>query len=200
MQGELPRGIVGQSHLDLNLALLEGLDDSLANQLLNPQHGRLLDVEEGPHRIDGADRGQERVVGPDQVSLGDKGPADAAADGSGDPGKLQVQLRRLDLGLGRLQVAHVLRLLGQVLIDVLLAGGRTQQQLAVTIHLDSQKLLLGFQAFHLPLGLIQGGLERAGIDLVEQVALLDDVAVSEVDFDQVAADPPRMSTVLAASV
>ena len=58
----------------------------------NRSVARLVDVEVGVHGVQGDHRGEDRVVGHDQVARIDVLPADAAADGGRDAGQFQVEI------------------------------------------------------------------------------------------------------------
>ena len=57
-----------------------------------------------------------------RLPVGQQGAADLARDGAAIRVNSRFRSAYRDLGLGRLQAADVLRLLRQVLVDVLLAG------------------------------------------------------------------------------
>ena len=135
---------------------------------------------------DGDDAGLLRRV--DHVALVDEAETDAAGDRGGDCGVIELHLGRVDrCGVGRLLGDKLVdqRVLG---VELLLGGeallGEGRIALEVEPGVGERRLILGL----LGLGLVEGGLERARVDLRQKVAGLDHLAFIEGDLDDLAVD------------
>ena len=187
---------VGHADLDRESLLLQDLGMQFLagpeGQLLVLQQHVLVDVEIHVDGIGGDDRRQHGGIARprlDQVALGDSRAADAAIDGGGDVGELQVQLGVADGGLGRLdrgpmngQVRHVL------LVFVLADRARGTQPLAarqVGLGLVGQRQ----QPRQLAFRPVQRRLVGTRIDFVQQVSLLHVLAVHEVHLHEITGHP-----------
>ncbi len=135
LQRELTLNVVDQPHLDYNLAQ-PLLQKARSLHFLYPQQRRLLDIEIAVDRIDRHDRGQQRGVGIDQVSLCQQRPADPSRNRRHNLGESQIQFRLLKLSLSGFQGSDILRLLSNILIEVLLAAGPLLGQFAVPVDLN----------------------------------------------------------------
>ena len=115
--------LVGQADLDGHRLLPLGLDLELAllHQPLDPEHGLLVDVEVDVERIQADDRGQDRVVGLDQVAGVDHAPAEQPGDRGPDFGPVQVELGQVAVGLGDLEVGLGFLVVGLVAVVFFLA-------------------------------------------------------------------------------
>ena len=127
----------------------------------------------------GDHRGQHAAVGTDQVARRHRGTADAAGDRRLDLGVGEIDLgvaqRRLGLGESGLG----LELLGQPLVGGDLRAGLGRQELlgALQLHVGVGQGGLGGGA--LGLALVDDGLVGRGVDLEQDLAFLDGVAVVE---------------------
>ena len=87
-----------QAHQDRDLPALAGtLDLALVDGPADPQHGGLVDVEVGVHRVERDDGGQQGLVLVDQVAERVVIAADLAVDGRRDLGEVKVELVDLEL-------------------------------------------------------------------------------------------------------
>lgn len=164
---------------EVHRALAARVATGLAGQLDVLEEHALVGVEVGVDLV-GADQGGEQgLPGVDQVAGGDLGAADATVDRRGDPGEAQVQACRVQLRLGR----------GDRRLGFLGGGGAGvgefrgdrvagAQAFAALGFVDAPRLgragllQLGFEALDL-------GLERARVDLEQQVAFLHQGAFME---------------------
>lgn len=174
---------------EVHRALAARVATGLAGQLDVLEEHALVGVEVGVDLV-GADQGGEQgLPGVDQVAGGDLGAADATVDRRGDPGEAQVQARRVQLRLGR----------GDRRLGFLGGGGAGvgefrgdrvagAQAFAALGFVDAPRLgragllQLGFEALDL-------GLERARVDLEQQVAFLHQCAFMEGHAVDVARHP-----------
>ena len=114
--------------------------------------------------------------------------ADAAADRGGDGGVIELHLSGVDRrGVGRLLGDELVdqRVLGVELLlggEALLGEGRIAHEVEPGV--GERRLILGL----LGLGLVEGGLERARVDLRQEIAGLDHLAFGEGDLDDLAVD------------
>ena len=104
---------------------------------------------------------------------------DAAADRRGDAGVGELQLRAVDLALVDLHRAFVLAHERRLRVDLLLRDRVLLEQRAVALEVELRVLEQRVVARQLSLGLRELHLERARIDLGEQLAFLDDLALLE---------------------
>ena len=106
----------------------------------------------------------------------------------GDAGEGQLELGRLDLGLGhlhrRLRVAHD----RHAVVEGLLRDDLPLHQRLAAHDVEVGVLHLGLGRKQLGLRLLQRALERPRIDHEQQVALLDGLAVLEVHLGEIAGD------------
>ncbi len=163
--------IVGE---DRNGALQHRLAYRAEIALRQGEHHRAwLDLRQDRQRID--------VVGMDDVADIDLAEADDAVDRRHDGRIIELRLRRLDGGLigidGRLR-----------LVDLGLLGVEVLEGLEVLLHqrLETRQVLLGVDQLRLVLALfrhrlIERRLQRRRIDLGEDVAFVDLLALAEVD-------------------
>ena len=132
------------------------------------------------------------VVPPiDQIADAHLVPAHAAGDRRRHPGIIEIELRLIDRGDrgvarcggdGHLRHALVIGLLGGVVVLAQLGG-------AVELRLGELELRLGLRL--LGLGGLERKLERPRLDDEQKIALLDQLAVGEVDRFEIAAHPRR---------
>ncbi len=103
-------------------------------------------------------------------------------------GEIEVQRGGADGGLGLLHRRDRVVLLLHALVQQLGRGEVARVQRGGAHDLLVGQVELGVRGQKLCLGLLELDLERARIDHEQQVALMDDLAVGEVDLGQVAAD------------
>ena len=148
-------------------------------------------VEVDVQRVLRHDRGQHgraRRPGRDEVPLGDRLPADPAGDRRRDPAEFQVQLRPSDRRLVGGDRGQGLVALGDGLVEVLAAEDAPVEQGRVPLVVGGGLADAGLVAGVLGLGQVQLGLERAGVDLEEEVALAHLRARGEGHLLEVAGD------------
>ncbi len=152
---------------------------AVARQLAVLEVGTLISLEIGIDLVGGDQRGQQRLAGVDQVAGGDQRPADAAVDGRGHAGEGEIQLRAVQLRLNRRGCragfaggtdAGVGELVGN---RVLLA------QAFAAFGFGDGALLVGASLLQLRLQALDLGLERARVDLEQEVAFLHQRAFLE---------------------
>lgn len=93
------------------------------HQALDAEHGVLIHVEVGVHRVLRNDSGQERLILLDQISDRQKVVAGDPVDRRGDLGELHVELGRIRIGFGGGDGRHGFVFRSRVFIDVLPADG-----------------------------------------------------------------------------
>ncbi|MCY1419692.1 hypothetical protein D9M71_352850 [compost metagenome] len=146
-----------------------------------------------PHRdgIGARDHVEKTAIGAlaDEVAHLGLGQADQAALGRVDAGVAQLDLRQLDLGVGRIHVAFRRLVVGHRGIQIQLADrvhrGQRTDAIQIRFGLDQAGARL---RQHRP-GLGELGLERLRVDGVEQRALVDEGAFLEMDAIEKAVDP-----------
>ncbi|MNN09783.1 hypothetical protein D3C81_1226810 [compost metagenome] len=167
------------SQAEIHRAAATGIRAAVAGQVDVLQVDALVGVEVGVDLVGGNQRGEQGLPAVDQVAGGDFGTADAAVDGRGDLGEAEVEAGVVQLGLGRRD--HRTRLGGGAAAGVGQFGGDRvggTQTLAPGGLVGGARLVgaslreLRFQALDL-------GLERARVDLEQQVAFLHDGAFAE---------------------
>ena len=129
------------------------------------------------------------IAGLDDVAGVDLAQANAPADRRRDARIAELQLRIVDHALVGLDHAFVLahqRLLG---VELLLGDRVLLEQCAIAFEVDLRVGQLRLVARHLALGLGQLHLEGARIDLGQQFAGLDHLALFEQDAHQLSIDP-----------
>ena len=84
-------GLVGQGDADFNLLLPVGGDRPFHDQPAEAEKGPFVDVETGVDGVEGDDRGQDCVIGFDEVARVDHSPADPAGGFCPDLGVVQVR-------------------------------------------------------------------------------------------------------------
>ncbi len=146
----------------------------LADQLVDLEHGRLVRVQVHPHRVLAHDRGQDRLIGHDQIAARHEQTADHPADGRSNLGPVQVELGGLQVRPCLLQGCDGLVLLGLVPVEIDLGHGAG---FVLVEPLEPRVVLLGQSEAGLVLrdlgfGGVIRGLVRPRVDLVEQVAFL----------------------------
>jgi hypothetical protein len=122
---------IGKSKVDGNLCpFLAGVREfSPVDQVLNVLHGGLIHVEVSVHGILGDDRGEDRLVGDDQVAARAQRSPDAAANGRGDLGPAEIELGRLPVGPGGVQGCAGGLAGGQVFLQFFLGNGSRAYEL-----------------------------------------------------------------------
>jgi len=159
--------------------------DPVAVRPAEAQDGPLIDVECDADAVLGQD-GEGRLVGAHQVAGIDQPPADPAVDRGGDPREAEVELRQLDRRLARLDLGLRLGVGGDAAVELLArhAGVEGLEPFQVGVgpgQAGDARRQLGF-------GPGEFGPVRPGVDLEQQVALLDLGPVLDVDLLQVASD------------
>ena len=95
-------------------------DLALVDRLADAQDRELVHVEIDVHRVDRHDGGEEgRILG-DQVAERVEVSADMSVDRRSDLREFKVELRLVELGLGKIQLGQGLCLLGLALLELLL--------------------------------------------------------------------------------
>ena len=133
-------------------------------------------------RIDGDDRGQQRRSGlpaGDQVAGIDAPVRDASRERRAHLRPFEVELGRLEIGLGALLRADRAVEVGAALVDVARRDGAVLRQALGALDLVLRELDLGLGARDLGAGDIDGQPVGALVDREQQVALLHQGAVAE---------------------
>ncbi|MCY1440158.1 hypothetical protein D9M71_564200 [compost metagenome] len=162
---------------------------AVARQLGVLEVHALVGVEVGVDLVGGHHTGQRGDIGGDDVAGGELGAADTATDGRGDAGEAEVQACQVELGLDRIDAGTgfgggTAARFGQFGGD----GVAVTQALATAGFVGAADggglglLQLGFKAADF-------SLERARVDLEQQVAFLDLGAFGEGDLVDLAGDP-----------
>mmetsp|Transcript_53691 Transcript_53691/g.126356 ORF Transcript_53691/g.126356 Transcript_53691/m.126356 type:complete len:528 (-) Transcript_53691:1334-2917(-) len=169
--------LVGQAHLHGHRVARDRLAFAGRRHVL--QIGRLAGVEIGKHLVAGHQRRQHRLANADQVARRDVGARGAAIDRRSDVGVFDVEPRLHQGRLGRPQIGFGRAQAGTQLVDLLLADGVDADQLLGAGQFGLGQLGLGLQRGDLCLGAGDVGLEGAGVDAEQRVALLDPLALLE---------------------
>ncbi len=179
-----------QAHQDLYFfRVADRLQLALVDHIAHSQHGALVDVEVGVHGVERHDRGEQRLILGDQVAQRVVIATDFAVDRRGNFAKFAVQLIRFQRRLRGGHLGRGLFLGGLILVQVLLADGAG----SLGDHLGPgvvglRQLELGLVEFDVGFRLIELGLVGAGVDLEQQIAGLELVALFERHLHQVAGD------------
>jgi len=154
-----------------------------------PRQAVLGDREDHGDGLKLGDRHQPVRIGrANDVARVHQAQPDSTADRRGDAAVGQLELGHVDLSLVELDDAFVLvrqRLLG---IELLLRDRILGPQPAVPLHIEPGVLEERLVAHHLSLGLGQLHLEGPRVDLGQQLAALDELALPEQDLHQLAVD------------
>ena len=152
------------------------------------QEGLLVGVEAGVDRAVGHHSGQEAGRG-DKVAAGDHGFGDTPVNGRGHVGEGQVQLggvegrlRRRDIRLGGLGG-------GVEPVELALGDGLLGDQALSAVRVGPTERRVGARLQHLRHGAIDLGLERARVDLEQELAFADVRPFRQGRRVDVAADP-----------
>ncbi len=154
------------------------------------QERRLVEGEFEADRIDRYDGGEQRRhagdAAGDEIARRDAPVADPAGDRRAQFGELQVELGLLDRRLLRrdLGLRGAVRL--RALIEQLLGDGALAHQRLRALQIGFGEGEISLRLRQIGARLIQRVLERPAVDGEQQVALLDDLAVLEMDLVEVA--------------
>ena len=172
---------------------LAGLRAELAGRLPgmghHPHERWLIDVEIDEDRVDRHDRGQRGLVLVDEVADLQLRAADLSGDGGGDRAKLDVEPGELFLGAGRGQGAGIFLKLRRVAVELLLARRSFVDEFLVTLDLHGEEPPLAGELLDRARGRGEVGGVGPLVDLVERVALRDELAVAKMDLREIAGDP-----------
>ena len=183
-------GLVDQLHRDDDAALATGDFLSGLRQPLVADIRRFVEGELEPDRIDRHDGGEQRGIAAGaaghEIARRDAPVADAAGDRRAQFGEFEVErglanrrLLRGDRGFG-----DALGL--GALVEGLLGDGLVAHELRGAREIGLGKGEVGPRLRQVGLGLVERGLERALVDREQEVALLDDLAVGEMDAVEIA--------------
>ena len=179
---ELDLDLVGERALLLHAIAREGQVVALAH----------VEIEvDRVDRDDGREQGRRARRGPaagDQIADRDQMRADAPGERGHDPAMLDVELGVADLRLGLVDGSLPRLLVGRALLDAFRRAGVALLQRLGTDEFTVGQLELGGRTFELRHRLGQAVFVRPRIDDEQQIALLDDVAILEMDLGQGAAD------------
>ena len=142
----------------------------------------------GNRRQLGNDQQSVAVVRTDHVALVHQPQADTAADRRRDPAVDQLQLRIVDLPLIGFHDPFRLTDHGLLRIQLLLGNKTLFVQTFITFVVQLGVFQLRLVARHLPFGLNQLHLERARINLGQQLAALDDLSLLEEHLHELSVD------------
>ena len=157
-----------------------GLELAAGQTLAQLHHGRCRLGDVHVHRIDLLHDGQRRGSAlADQRAFRHQRTADAAADGRGHRRIRQVDLGRLQVGTGHVDVGSRLALGRDGVVIVQLADGAGLHQRRVAGHLLGGQLLGRLGAHQRSLGTVVGGAQRGRVDLEQHLAGLHVTAFLE---------------------
>ncbi len=131
------------------------------------------------------------AVGVDQRALRNHGATDAAGDRRFHVGILQIKLRRIETGTGRGDIGVGLRQLRHGAVQILAARNVALAKLLLSIRLLARQILCRDRVLQGRFGAFDLNLKLGGIDLVENVAFLDETALFEHPLDD---DPGHPGT------
>ena len=184
----MPVVLVDQLDVDQRRALAGRGQLARQHRPLVAEEVGLAHVEDEVDRALRDDGGQERRFG-DQVADVDPAIGDPPADRRRDLGVLEIELGLLDGRLRRADGRFGGLALLQPLVVVGLGERRAADQLGDALELELGELELRLGAREIGLGALQRGLERPRVDQEQVLALLDGLAVLEVDGREIARDP-----------
>ena len=157
--------------------------------LVDARHIFLRLGEDDGDRLQLRDRDDAGLLaGVDEIALVDEAEADAARDRRADRRVVELRLRGVDRGGvggdrgGELEHQRVLR------VELLLGGEVLLGERGVAGEIELGVGEIGLVLRFLGVRLIERGLKRSGVDLRQQVALLDHLAFVEGDLHDLAVD------------
>src|SRR5581483_4769864 len=190
-----PGLLVHELAFDLDRALARRLDLAFLHEALIGHAIAFADIEAEPDRIERDDSGEQRGSGGaagaahDEVADAHLVPADAARDRRRHARVIEVELRLVDGGDGRVARSRGDIHLGEPLVIGFLRGVVVFAQLRRALELGLGELELGFGLRLLRLGGFERELERAWLDDEQEIALLHQLAVGKIDGFEIAAHP-----------
>ena len=178
-------GLVDQLHRDDDATFTTGNFFPGLRQPFVAQVGRFVEGELEPDRIDRHDDGEERGIAAGtaghEIAWRNSSVADAASDWCPQFGEFEIEgglangrLLGGDRGFG-----DPLGL--RALVEGLLGDRLVAHELRGTRQIGLGKCEVGSRLRQIGLGLVERGLERALVDREKEVALLDDLAIAEID-------------------
>ena len=187
--------IVDQQQVALGQLLLvvliegENRDGAAQHRFAHRAEVALRQRENHRARLDlGQHRERIGIGGVDDVADVDLAKADDAVDRCHDRRISELGLRRLDGALVGVDRSLEMIDLGLLQVDVLLGleilGRERREPRKILLGIDQLRLIVGLLGH----GLIEDGLERRRVDLRQHVALVDLLALAEVDGNQLAGD------------
>ena len=186
-------GLVGEPDRDRILHVARRRPRSGRGEPQVAQEVRLAAVEHEVNGIDRHDDGQQRRAGlaaGDQIAGIDAPVGDAPGDRRAHLGPFEIELGLLERGLGRGDLAGGVALRRSPGIELPLGHGLAAHQRRRALARRAVAISsLALRALHIGLGLLDRDLVGARIDDEQEVALLDDLAVLEMDGIDEAGDP-----------
>ena len=195
VDGALQRPVllVHQLALHLDRVVARRLDLALLHQALIGHAVAFADIEAEPDRIERDDGGEQRGraadAADDQIADAHLVPAHAAGDRRRHPRVVEIELRLVDGGDRRVARGGGDVHLRHALVIGLLRGIVVLAQLRGALELRLGELELRFVLGQLRLGGLERELEGPRLDDEEKIALLDQLAVGEIDGFEIAAHP-----------
>ena len=179
--------------LAFHIATVPGFHGQLVAGMVTGEHGFQGAFRQGEGHADrlglGDDRKRGGVVGRHQVAHVDLAQTDPATDRCADLGEFEVELGVVHRALVGLDRALVLQDQRFGRVEGLLGDTVLGVEVAITLDVDLGVLQLGLVLHQRALGLEQGVLVAARVDLGQQVAGLDHLPFLKGDLHQLAAYP-----------